>query len=147
MCRVQDRMLHCTCVSHVAACVFVFCMPAPPTFLQCIRRSCQCCFSPAPRARTEISILVLGLQGAGKTTLLSAVAGELTTHDEEPAPTMGQCVHEMSKCSMLLYIANNSVMPCSQRSTVFPPMHCRVCVQDGERSGSPDTQFPRAGRQ
>ncbi|CAI7996318.1 ADP-ribosylation factor-like protein 15 [Geodia barretti] len=80
--RRQKTTGRCTGCSFLCAVCRIVCYT-------CIRRSCQCCFSPAPRARTEISILVLGLQGAGKTTLLSAVAGELTTHDEEPAPTMG----------------------------------------------------------
>ena len=93
-------MLHCTCVScgpSITACAFTSLhYQLHPHFSrrslslsQCIRRCCPCCFGPRPRARTEISVLVLGLGGAGKTTLMAAVAGELTDNDDEPSPTMG----------------------------------------------------------
>ena len=63
-------------------------MPAPPTFMmQCIRRSCPCCFKPGPQERTQVNILCLGLEAAGKTTLLSIVAGEPTDNIQ---PTMGR---------------------------------------------------------
>ena len=99
--RVPDPMLHCTCVSSAPGdyphALYRAYAPAPPTSpsLQCARRSCPCCFGRRPRTRTEVSILVLGLQGSGKTTLLATVAGEQATSEDgaPPSPTMGRSWH------------------------------------------------------